>query len=80
MASVVAAPLPYPTGPTSQSGQQPLPVPQVVSAADKRVSQASQKSVTSTNSDGKRKMQVGPWRLGRTLGRGSSGVLMMDVS
>jgi hypothetical protein len=66
MASVAAAPLPYPT---ALAGQ----IPQPVSAADKRVSQASACSGTSANSDGKRKMQVGPWRLGRTLGRGSSG-------
>src|SRR5271155_529917 len=71
MASVAAAPLPYPTGPAVQEA---LAIPQPVSAADKRVSQASACSGTSTNSDGKRKMQVGPWKLGRTLGRGSSGV------
>jgi len=75
MASVAAAPLPYPTGPADQSVHDPLPIPQPVSAADKRVSQASACSGTSANSDGKRKMQVGPWRLGRTLGRGSSGAL-----
>src|ERR1700719_2270124 len=72
MASVAAAPLPYPTG---AAVQEALAIPQPVSAADKRVSQASACSGTSTNSDGKRKMQVGPWRLGRTLGRGSSGTL-----
>jgi hypothetical protein len=75
MASVVAAPLPYPTSPADQTVREPLPIPQPVSAADKRVSQASACSGTSANSDGKRKMQVGPWRLGRTLGRGSSGLL-----
>jgi hypothetical protein len=76
MASVASGALPYPTGLGVQTGgpQQPLAIPQPVSAADKRVSQASACSGTSTNSDGKRKMQVGPWRLGRTLGRGSSGV------
>lgn len=73
MAVVASAPLPYPAGPGMQSAQQPLDIPQAISAADKRVSQASACSGTSTNSDGKRKMQVGPWRLGRTLGRGSSG-------
>jgi len=73
MAAVASAPLPYPVEPGTQGAQQPLHIPQPVSAADKRVSQASACSGTSTNSDGKRKMQVGPWRLGRTLGRGSSG-------
>lgn len=75
MASVASAALPYPTGlgVTTGGPQQPLAIPQPVSVADKRVSRASACSGTSTNSDGKRKMQVGPWRLGRTLGRGSSG-------
>jgi len=65
----MAAVLPYP----NSVGGQPLHIPQPGSVADKRVSQASASSGTSANSDGKRKMQVGPWRLGRTLGRGSSG-------
>lgn len=78
MATVASAPLPYPATPITDHQEQQdsalsLPEPRV-SAADKRVSQASACSATSTNSDGKRKMQVGPWRLGRTLGRGSSGI------
>ncbi|KAK9373461.1 kinase-like domain-containing protein [Lipomyces chichibuensis] len=41
---------------------------------DKRVSQASTgTNSSSTSSGGRRKTHVGPWRLGRTLGRGSSG-------
>src|ERR1700737_4171226 len=71
MASVTAATLQYPE-------QHPLPIPQNISVADKRVSQASAWSGTSANSDGKRKMQVGPWRLGRTLGRGSWGSQCRD--
>ncbi|BFZ58611.1 serine/threonine-protein kinase gin4 [Savitreella phatthalungensis] len=45
--------------------------------ADKRVSQVSGHSDFSVNSNGsdtkKHKARIGPWRLGRTLGRGSSG-------
>lgn len=41
--------------------------------ADKRVSQVSASSNTSSSSSNPRKISVGPWRLGRTLGRGSSG-------
>ncbi|KAK9245514.1 kinase-like domain-containing protein [Lipomyces tetrasporus] len=42
---------------------------------DKRVSQASTGTNSSSTSSGgyRRKTHVGPWRLGRTLGRGSSG-------
>ena len=40
---------------------------------DKRISQISTSSGASVGSDGRRKTHVGPWRLGRTLGRGSSG-------
>ncbi|KAK9241397.1 kinase-like domain-containing protein [Lipomyces kononenkoae] len=43
---------------------------------DKRVSQASTATTNSSTSSGgghRRKTHVGPWRLGRTLGRGSSG-------
>ena len=45
----------------------------IVPADDKRVSQISTSSGKSGGSDGRRKTHVGPWRLGRTLGRGSSG-------
>lgn len=39
-------------------------------ATDKRTSQAS---TTSSNASKRSKSHIGPWRLGRTLGRGSSG-------
>lgn len=51
MASVTAASFLYPNGPAGQSPQQPLAIRQPVSAAEKRVSQASVCSGTSTNSD-----------------------------
>ena len=47
----------------------------MATAAPKRVSQFSACSETSNSSDGKRKLQVGPWKLGRTLGKGSSGTM-----
>ncbi|ORY86934.1 hypothetical protein BCR37DRAFT_390658 [Protomyces lactucae-debilis] len=54
--------------------QRPKPLPV---QADKRISQVSQISefsINSTGSDARRhKAHIGPWRLGRTLGRGSSG-------
>lgn len=54
--------------------QRPFPLPV---QADKRVSQVSQISDFSVNSNGsdarRHKAHIGPWKLGRTLGRGSSG-------
>jgi len=74
MAAVATAARQYPAGQVTRGSQQRLNIPQPLSIANKRTSQASAGSGTSANSDGKRKVQVGPWRLGRTLGRGSSGM------
>lgn len=55
--------------------QRPFPLP---IQADKRVSQVSQVSEFSVNSNGsdakRHKAYIGPWKLGKTLGRGSSGM------
>lgn len=40
--------------------------------ASKRASQVSTASASTTNSDGKLKSHIGPWQLGKTLGKGSS--------
>lgn len=72
MASIGVVSLPYPSGPTVESVQQPVLIPQHVSAADKRVSQTSGSFGTTINPDGKRKMQVGPRGFGRTCPRGGS--------
>lgn len=40
--------------------------------ASKRASQVSTASASTTNSDGKLKSYIGPWQLGKTLGKGSS--------
>lgn len=40
--------------------------------ASKRASQISTASASTTNSDGKLKSHIGPWQLGKTLGKGSS--------
>lgn len=54
--------------------QRPSPFPV---QADKRISQVSQISEFSINSNGsdakRHKALIGPWMLGMTLGRGSSG-------
>lgn len=83
MASARVAPLSYARGPAVQSVQQPLAIPQYVHTADKRASQASACAGKSTSSNGNRKMQVGPSRLGRTFGRrgsDASAVLMSLIS
>lgn len=40
--------------------------------ASKRTSQVSTASASTTTSDGKLKSHIGPWQLGKTLGKGSS--------
>lgn len=40
--------------------------------ASKRASQVSTASASTTNSDSKLKSHIGPWQLGKTLGKGSS--------
>lgn len=40
--------------------------------ASKRASQVSTASASTTTSDGKLKSHIGPWQLGKTLGKGSS--------
>ncbi|GAO47838.1 hypothetical protein G7K_2034-t2 [Saitoella complicata NRRL Y-17804] len=59
---------------TATYQRRPPSVQDAQAAANKRISQISTASSKfSTNSDGRRKISVGPWILGRTLGRGSSG-------
>lgn len=71
-AAVAAASRAYPTDPMVQQIQQQYDAQQQqqqqqTETRDKRLSQ------TSTSSNKKTKTHIGPWRLGRTLGRGSSG-------
>lgn len=56
---------------TQMSGviQHPCPQP---AEADKRMSQASYASTSSSRSKKNYKTHIGPWQLGRTLGKGSS--------
>ncbi|RLV91705.1 Serine/threonine-protein kinase HSL1 [Spathaspora sp. JA1] len=61
--------------PTTYSSQTPANVDKVVQSVTNATKRLSQISTISNNSNRKRKSQnkIGPWKLGRTLGRGSTG-------
>ncbi len=62
---------PPPSAHTNNSAMHPPPRPRQVDE-DKRLSQASYASTSSNRSKKNYKTHIGPWQLGRTLGKGSS--------
>lgn len=53
--------------------QNDIPIPRPISIQDEDIAQKRLSQTSTPSASKKTKTHVGPWRLGRTLGRGSSG-------